>query len=162
MMGSEAMSDKAVEGEGWPARAVGLALLGAVLGLVYHALVDAGGGRETEEPLRLGGAAFVAAFGIAFAFTLERVRPLWSALFALAAGLVVSSVFFWNGSPSRWAAGDEWHLISALLVVAVAAPLFMAARDRGRFSLEAEPIHGHAWTGLVLWAARGHSCSPPS
>jgi hypothetical protein len=153
MMGSAGMTDKVAEQEAWPAGAVGLSVLGTVLGLSYYALLDIQGPRWTEDPLRLGAAAFVAAFGIAFAFTLERIRPLWSALFALVAGLVVASVFFWNGSPNGWAAGDEWHLISALLVVAVAAPLFMAARDRGRFSTEAEPIHAHAWTSLVLWAA---------
>jgi hypothetical protein len=153
MMGSESMTDKAAEHEAWPARAAALAVLGAVLGIAYHALLGVEGPRWTEDPLRLSAAAFVAVFGIAFAFTLERVRPLWSALFALAAGLVAASVFFWNGSPNGWAAGDEWHLISALLVVAVAAPLFMAARDRGRFSTQAEAIHAHAWASLVLWAA---------
>jgi hypothetical protein len=152
-MGRAAVSDKAAEGEAWPMRAIGLGVLGAVLGIVYHALLDVPGPRWTEDPLRLGGAAFVAVFGIAFAFTLERVRPLWSVCFALAAGVVIASVFFWNGSPNGWAAGDEWRLISAGLVVAVAAPLFLAARDRGGFSLEPEPVHAHAWTSLVLWGA---------
>lgn len=147
------MAKQMVDHEPWPMRAAGLAVLGAILGVVLNFLLDAGEHRWTEDPLRLAGASFVAVGGIAFGFTIERVRPFWSLAFAAAAGLVVASVFYWNGSPNGWSAGDEWRIFAALLVVAIAAPLFQAARDSGRWQLDYEPIHAHVWTNVVLWCA---------
>src|SRR4051794_38024082 len=63
----------------WPLRGLLLLLLGALLGLAIHFLTR---GPEvwkwTENPPRLGAAAALAAGGIVFAFSLERLRPLWS------------------------------------------------------------------------------------
>jgi hypothetical protein len=147
------MQNRIVEHEAWPARAAMLAALGAVLGLLFNLLMQEAEYRWTDDPLRLSGASLVAVGGIAFAFTVERVRWLWSALFALACGIVVALVFFWNGSPSGWTAGDEWRLFSALLAVAVAAPLFQSVRDAGEWRLGTREIHAHAWTNIVLWGA---------
>ena len=147
------MAEQMVDHEPWPMRAAGLAVLGAILGVVLNFLLDAGEYRWTEDPLRLAGASFVAVSGIAFGFTVERVRPLWSLAFGAAAGLVVASVFYWNGSPNGWSAGDEWRIFAALLVVAIAAPLFQSARDSGRWQPDYEPIHAHVWTNVVLWCA---------
>ena len=147
------MEHRIVEHEAWPARAAALAVLGAALGLLLNLLMQEGDNRWTEDPLRLSGASIVAVAGITLAFTLERVRWLWSVLFALACGIVVALVFFWNGSPNGWTAGDEWRLFSALLAVAVAAPLFQAVRDAGEWRLGNREIHAHAWTNIVLWGA---------
>ena len=147
------MAEQMVDHEPWPMRAAGLAALGVILGVVLNFLLDAGEHRWTEDPLRLAGASFVAVGGIAFGFTVERVRPLWSLAFGAAAGLVVASVFYWNGSPNGWSAGDEWRIFAALLVVAIAAPLFQSARDSGRWQPDYEPIHAHVWTNVVLWCA---------
>ena len=147
------MTDTLVDHEPWPLRATGLALLGAVLAVLFDLLLNEGQYRWTEDPLRIAAASFIAVGGIAFGFTLERVRMHWAGLFALFAGLVVALVFYWNGSPDGWSAGDQWRIVAALLVVAIAAPLFQVARDEGRWTLDYEPIHAHAWTNLVLWFA---------
>ena len=147
------MNQSRIDHEPWPLRAALLAALGAVLGLLFDLFVKEGEYRWTEDALRLSAAAWVAVGGIAFAFTLERLRPLWSALFGLAAGLVVAFVFFWNGTPDGWTAGDEWRVFSAVLAIAVAAPLFQSVRDAGRWRLGYEEIHAHAWTNIVLWCA---------
>ncbi len=147
------MSDRTVDHEAWSARAALLALLGASLGLAWDLILSEGQGRWSEDPLRLGAASFLVVGGIAFAFTLERVRWLWSLLFGLGCGFVIASVFYWNGSPSGWTEGDEWRVISAILAVAIAAPLFQTARDHGRWNVPPDQAHAHAWTNIVLWGA---------
>jgi hypothetical protein len=139
--------------EPWPVRAAGLAALGAVLAVLIDGLINVSEHAQTEDPLRLATAFFLAVAGITLGFTLERVRPLWSLAFGLTAGLVVALVFYSNGSRSGWSAGDEWRVFSSLLVVAIAVPLFQAARDEGRWRLDYAPIHAHAWTNIVLWCA---------
>ncbi|HEX8442485.1 MAG TPA: DUF4153 domain-containing protein [Allosphingosinicella sp.] len=148
------MSDKAGAHEAWPARAAGLALLGALLAITFERLLLEGPGETaTNDPLRLSLASFVAIFGFVLGFTLERFRPLWSALFALGCASVVALIFYWNGTPEGWSAGDEWRVFSALLVVAIAAPLFQTMRDAGARRLDPSAVHAHAWTNIVLWAA---------
>jgi hypothetical protein len=151
--GRRDMADKVADHEAWPLRASGLAALGAVFAMLIDRLINITDQLQTEDPLRLAAAFFLGVSGIALGFTLERVRPLWSAAFAVAAGLVVALVFFSNGSPAGWSAGDEWRIFAALLVVAIAAPLFQAARDEGRWRLDYAPIHANAWTNIVLWCA---------
>jgi hypothetical protein len=147
------MTDRIVEHEAWPARALILAGVGAVLGLAFDLMVTKGEHRWTEDPLRMAAASFIAVGGISFAFTLERLRWLWSLLFALGCGLTVALIFFWNGSPSGWSEGDEWRIFSALLAVAIAAPLFQTVRDEGRWAPFYPAVHAHAWTNIVLWFA---------
>lgn len=141
-----------VDHKPWPLRALLLLALGAVLGLAIHLLTR---GPEvwkwTENPLRLGAAAALASGGIVFGFSLERLRPLWPALFATGAGLVVGFVTYWNGQPDSWGAGEGWQLTSALLAVAIAVPLFQASRDSGRWNLDYPVVHGHILTNIVLW-----------
>ncbi len=146
------MEDRSIEHEAWPARAAILAALGATLGLLMELLVG-DIGPTAEDPLRMSAASFIAVGGIVFAFTLERLRWLWSLLFAFGGGLVVALIFYWNGSPSGWSAGDGWRLFAGLLAVAIAAPLFQSVRDEGRWSLRPAQIHAHAWTNIVLWGA---------
>jgi len=147
------MQDRIVDHEAWPTRAVALAALGAVLGILFDLLMNERHFGGTEDPLRISLASFVAISGIVFAFALERVRWLWSAFFALGCGIVVASIFFWNGSPSGWSAGDEWRVFSGLLAVAIATPLFQSIRDAGEWRLGTREIHAHAWTNIVLWSA---------
>jgi hypothetical protein len=141
-----------VEHEPWPLRALLLLVLGAALALAVYFLIR---GPEvwkwTEDPLRLGAAAALGAGGIVFGFSLERKRWPWSAVFAIAAGLVVGFVTYWNGQPESWGAGESWQLTSALLAIAIAVPLFQATRDAGRLSGDYRAIHAHAWTNVVLW-----------
>lgn len=146
------MEDRFTEHEAWPARAAMLAALGAVLGLAMDLLLG-DMSRNAEDPIRTSTASFVAVGGIAFAFTLERLRCLWSLLFGLGCGLVVALVFFWNGSPDGWSADNGWRLFAALFAVAIAAPLFQSVRDEGRWSLRPARIHAHAWANVVLWGS---------
>jgi hypothetical protein len=148
------MPDKVGAHEAWPARAAGLALLGALLAVAFERLLLEGpNDTATSDPLRLSLASLVAVFGFVLAFTVERLRPLWSALFALACAAVVALIFYWNGTPEGWSAGDEWRIFSALLVVAIAAPLFQTIRDAGERRLDPAAVHAHAWTNIVLWFA---------
>jgi hypothetical protein len=141
-----------IDHEPWPLRALMLLALGAALGLAVHFLTRGSVAWQwSDDPLRLAGAAALAIGGIVFAFSLERPRRLWSALFALAAGMVVGFVTYWNGQPDDWGAGEGWQLASALLALVIAVPLFQASRDRGRWSLDYRVVHAHVLTNIVLW-----------
>jgi Domain of unknown function (DUF4153) len=138
----------------WPMRAVLLAALGACFGIAFDSLVDGPrSGMWTDSPLRLAGAAFLAVSGIVFAFSLERRRWLWSAGFALAAGLVAAFVAWWNGDPNNWGAGEGWQFFSGILAVAIAVPLFQSIRDGAGRRPETAIVHAHIWTNLILWGA---------
>lgn len=151
--GGRIMTAGAVDHGPWPRRAVYLLLLGAVLGLVFNALLEEPFDWWTADVLRISAAFFVMVSGIVFALTLERLRWLWSLGFAAAAGLVVAAVFYWNGSPDGWRAEEEWQLIAALLAIFIAAPLFQAARDAGHWRTDYAALYGYAWGNLVLWGA---------
>jgi hypothetical protein len=141
-----------IDHEPWPLRALLLLVLGAALALAVHLLTRGPVVWQwTENPLRLGIAAALAAGGIVFAFSLERPRWLWSVLFGLAAGLVVGFVTYWNGQPESWGAGEGWQLTSALLALVIAVPLFQASRDSGRWNLDYRVVHAHILTNIVLW-----------
>jgi uncharacterized protein DUF4153 len=138
----------------WPARAVLLMVLGGVGGFVFHQLTKGPQAWQwTDAPLRLGAAAFLAAGGIAFAFSLERRRWLWSAAFGLVVGLVVGGVTWRNGSGSAWGSNEAWQLFSAVLAVTIAVPLFQTVRDAARPRLDYQALHAHSWTDALLWAA---------
>ena len=141
-----------VDHEPWPLRAVLLLALGAALAFAIHLLTRGPVVWQwTENPLRLGAAAALAAGGIVFAFSLERPRWLWSILFAIGSGLVVGFVTYWNGQPDSWGAGEGWQLTSALLALVIAVPLFQASRDAGRWNLDYRVVHAHILTNIVLW-----------
>ena len=133
----------------WPARAALLAILGAVLGFLFDRAVDGAG----DDAARLAAASFVATGGIALALTLERVRWAWSIAFAVGCAAAVALIVYWNGSPARWSAGNEWRMFSAFLAVAIGAPLFQSVRDEGGWKLGYAAVHSHAWTNIVMWFA---------
>ena len=144
----------AVDHGPWPMRALLLLALGAGFGLAIHFVTS--GSEEwqwTDNPLRLGAAAALAAGGMVFGFSLERVRPIWSVLFALGTGLVIGFVTYWNGAPDSWSAGEGWQLTAALLAIVIAVPLFQASRDAGRWNLDYSAVHGHILTNIALWFA---------
>lgn len=132
----------------WPMRTPVLAALGAVAGLLFHQLTS-GGASDDNAPY----VTFVAVFGAAFAFSLERLRWHWSLLFATGGGLIAGCVAWWNGRPEGWSADDGWQFAAALAAIAIAVPLFQAARDEGRLRFVPAAVHAHAWTNIILWGA---------
>jgi hypothetical protein len=144
------------EARAWPARTVLLLVLGSLGGLVFYQLIrGAQPSQWTDDPLRLGGAAFLAAGGIAFAVSLERRRWTWSVAFGLLVGLVVGGVTWRNGSSSFWGSNEAWQLFAALLAATIAVPLFQAARDAGRIRIDYRSLHAHALTNAILAGATG-------
>lgn len=135
--------------EPWPARAALLAATGAVLGFLFAQLMD----RPNPGPAQLSMAAFVGVGGIVLALTLERVRWDWSLAFAVGCAAVVGAIFYWQGPSDEWSSGDEWRVFAAFLAVAIATPLFQAARDEGHRNVGSAAVHAHAWTDLVMWCA---------
>ena len=132
----------------WPLRAAMLGGIGAAAGLLLHLLT---GGTETAAKGSF--AALVVVFGVALAFSLERLRWHWSLAFAAAGAVVAALVAWWNGNPGGWGADEGWHFASAIAAVAIAVPLFQAARDEGRFRFVPAAVHAHAWTNLILGGA---------
>jgi hypothetical protein len=132
----------------WPERTLVLAALGAVSGFLFHHLTSGG-----ESDSNAAFVTFVAVFGAAFAFSLERLRWHWSLLFAAGGALVAAFVAWWNGQPGGWGADEGWQFAAALAAVAIAVPLFQAARDEGRLRLVPGAVHAHAWTNIILWGA---------
>jgi hypothetical protein len=134
----------------WPERAILLAGLGALCGLAVYILTDGG---DNDGAFRVAGATFLVVGGILLAFSVERLRWAWSAAFAAGGGLIVALIALWSGTPSGWSADEGWRLFASVVAVAVAVPLFQAARDVGGRRFGARPVHAHAWTNLILWGA---------
>lgn len=136
----------------WPIRPLMLALLGLATGLVVHLLV----GKITDAQMSaalLSELAFITITAGLIGFTIER-RFWWASItFAVAMGAIAAGVVWWSGGPDGWSGGDGWRGVSLLLAIAIAAPLFQAARDEGRPRFPYAAVHDHAWTNVVLWGA---------
>jgi hypothetical protein len=142
---------EAIDHPPWPLRALLLAALGALFGLLFHELTrGAQAWAWTDNHWRIAAATWLAVGGIVFAFSLERLRWAWSAGFAAAGGLVVAFVAWWNGAPQDWGQGEGWQFFASLLAVAVAVPLFQAARDAGAPRFEERTTLASVWTNLIL------------
>lgn len=148
-------ADEAVtEPAGWPIRPFLLAGLGLAAGVVVHLILGESLGYRMEmsawqASLALGVALFAAVIG----FTIER-RLWWGSIaFAAVVGVAGGLVMWWNGAPGGWSASEGWRTMSLLLAVAIAAPLFQAARDEGAWRTPYPAVHDHAWTNVVLWCA---------
>jgi len=141
--------------DAWPLRSLGLAVAGALVALAVQQLVKVAPGGPLPGNAHLALATLLAVGGVAFGFVVERTRLQWSAAFAIAAGVVIAAVVYWNGG---WGYPDNWRLVCAGLTVAIAAPLFQAWRDArgpgaGRFALAYPAFHDHAWTNVLLFLA---------
>lgn len=136
----------------WSVRPLILAGIGLVAGLVVHLVLGSGFNAQLSTMQATSVTAVVLAAGLT-GFTLER-RLWWASIaFALALALVGALVVAWNGAPEDWSVGEGWRMVSLLLAVAIAAPLFQAARDEGARRFPYPAVHDHAWTNVVLFAA---------
>ena len=145
----------------WTARPLILAALGLVAGLVVHLLLGPGFHASLTTLQASALTAVVLGAGLA-GFTIERQRWWWSLLFSASLAVVGALVVAWNGTPEDWSVGEGWRMISLLLAVAIAAPLFQAARDEGARRFPYPVVHDHAWTNVVLFRRAGcssESCS---
>lgn len=142
------------EAASWALRPLMLAVLGLVTGLVAHFLL----GNEylwrfEPSPQTLAELAFVTVTAGLIGFTIER-RLWWASVaFSLACGVVAGAVVWWNGPIAGWTGGDGWRILCLALAIAIAAPLFQAARDEGEPRFPYSAVHDHAWTNIVLWGA---------
>lgn len=144
--------DAPVEREPWPLRPLFLAALGAATGFFDWTIVQ--GQEVTDLPTLwlalLAGLTVVAGM---IGFTFERREGILSLGFSLAAGVVAAGIVFWNGAPGDWGSGDGWRFASLFLALAIAAPLFQAARDVRAVRFPYPLAYDHAWVNVVLWCA---------
>lgn len=153
MQGDEAKAGEGpVPETGWAVRPLILAGVGLVAGFVVHLILGPGFHDNLTSLQASEVTAVVFAAGLT-GFTIERQRWWWSLLFAAVLAVVGALVVAWNGTPGDWSVGEGWRMVSLLLAVAVAAPLFQAARDEGARRFPYESVHDHAWTNVVLWCA---------
>jgi hypothetical protein len=138
--------------DSWRIRPLLLGAIGLAAGLCAHLILGAGyrSSLSSFEATSLTGITLAAGL---VGFTLE--RKLWRAsiLFSLTGAMVGALVVGWNGSPEDWSVGEGWRMVSLLIAVAIAAPLFQAARDEGARRFPYPAVHDHAWTNVVLFAA---------
>lgn len=146
--------DAPVENEGWALRPLMLAALGLAGGLVVHFLLgDDYLWRFEPSPQTLAEVAFVTVAAGLTGFTIER-RLWWASVaFSLVCGAVAGAVVWWNGPIAGWTGGDGWRMLCLALAIAIAAPLFQAARDEGVPRFPYSSVHDYVWTNLVLWGA---------
>ncbi|MBX3565098.1 MAG: DUF4153 domain-containing protein [Sphingomonas sp.] len=136
----------------WPLRPLLLAVLGFATGLAVHLLVgDLPDFKFT--PLLMAELTFITVSAGLIGFTVERRSWPVAVIFSVVAGAIAAAVVWWNGAPDQWSGGDGWRGVSLLLAIAIAAPLFQAARDEGRVRFPYISVHDHAWTNIVLWGA---------
>jgi Domain of unknown function (DUF4153) len=146
--------DAPEDAAGWALRPLMIAVLGLVAGLVVHFLLgDADIWRFQPTPQTLAEVAFVTVTAGLIGFTIER-RLWWASVaFSLACGVIAAAVVWWNGPIAGWSGGDGWRVACLFLAIAIAAPLFQAARDSEAPRFPYSSVHDHAWTNIVLWGA---------
>ncbi|QNQ10907.1 DUF4153 domain-containing protein [Sphingomonas alpina] len=140
----------------WRARPLILAGIGLIVALILQQLLDRDyrSGVVTPEPAtwRIALATAIGAGALALGFGMERLRLIWSLIFAGVVGAVGGLILYWHGNPG-WEAFGGWSNASLFLSIAIAVPLFQTARDEGRWQFPYAEVHGHAWTNVVLWFA---------
>lgn len=139
------------EEEGWAIRPPLLALIGLAAGYGVHLIV--GNVSYTPSVMQFTQlTALITGAGL-FGLTVERRHVPAALIFALACAGVAAGIVWWNGNPDQWGGGDGWRMFSLAMALAIAAPLFQAARDAGGFRFGYASVHDHAWTNIVLWVA---------
>lgn len=133
----------------WPLRPALLALLLGLCALgVHFSLSD--GPRYADAPARQALSAFFFFGGLAAAFSIERLRWVWAALFGLIAGLTLAGITWWVAGYGVRGFEWSWSFGSGLVALSVGLPLFQTVRDAGRWAFDYNRLHFHAWTDAVI------------
>ena len=135
----------------WPHRPWLMAILCAVAGIIFFLLVDDHSG--DPSPLRQALAVFVAVSTIAFVLTVELRRWQWSAIFAVAWGVIIAGVGFYTAQYNQNGEIVEFPFFAGIFAVLLAAPLFQSARDVGSRHFSYARSHNHIWNDAVIGAA---------
>ncbi|MBB4097107.1 DUF4153 domain-containing protein [Sphingomonas kyeonggiensis] len=149
-------TETAASGEagGWTWRPLLLAGLGLATGVVTYLIAGEGAFYKVEWTALQAALLMAVTLGAAMiGFTIERQRWWASIVFAAVVGVAGGFVTWWNGAPGGWNVTDVWRTFSLLLAVAIAAPLFQAARDEGAPRAGYPAVHDYAWANVVLWCA---------
>lgn len=134
-------------GTGWSIRPWLFAGIGLIAGLIAHWI---SGGLSRDYDAAQGAAvAFVIVSAGLVGFTLERERWLHAVLFSIAFGAIAAGVLYWSSGADGY--GPNWHYVSLVAAIVIAAPLFQSARDAGAVRFDYVAVHDHCWTNLVLW-----------
>lgn len=130
---------------------LGMALVGAVAGLIFYHLLGSQVFHNDIIPLwRQAAAVFVGVSTISFLITLDRMRWWWSIAFAVAWGAVMAFVGWMTASYNFVPNIFEFPFLSGIAAVLVAAPLFQASRDEGAARFPIDRIHRHVWSDVVI------------
>ncbi|RZF63676.1 DUF4153 domain-containing protein [Sphingomonas populi] len=86
-------------------------------------------------------------------FVVERGAVIRAVAFAAATGTILGLVTWWNIPAGRGSSSDVWPIVSALLAIAIAVPVFQTWQRDGTPRLPYPVVHRHAWTGIVRWFA---------
>lgn len=150
----QAADEAAVAAGGWALRPLLLAGLGLATGVAAQLILgDSLNYRMGWSALQAASLMGVTLFAAMIGFTIER-RLWWASIaFGAVVGVAAGFVTWWNGAPGGWSAGEGWRMVSLLLAVAIAAPLFQAARDEGAPRTPYAAVHDYAWQNVVLWFA---------
>lgn len=140
------------EAEGWAIRPLMLALIGLATGYGVHLII---GTDYTHSPsvMQVTQLTSLLVGAGLFGLTVERRQVPAALIFALVCAGVAAGIMWWNGNPDHWGGGDGWRVFSLVMALAIAAPLFQAARDAEGFEFRYAAVHDHAWTNIVLWCA---------
>lgn len=138
----------------WAERPLLLAGLGLATGIVVHLILGRTQVYDNDIGAVQAGATLGLTLGAALiGFTIER-RLWWAALlFGGVMGVVGFLVTLGNGAPGGWGSGEVWRTMSLALALAIAAPLFQAARDERTLRPSYIGVHDHVWANVVLWCA---------
>ena len=132
----------------WPQRPWVLAALLAIAGLIEHQITA-----STQTPALTALGVFVAVFALTLALTLERVRTLWSAGFALAAGLTLGGIAWQLDLGGAGQDHPDYAFAAGVAALLIAVPLFQAAHHAGSRRIEYPRVHFHVWNDIVTGVA---------
>ncbi|WP_137681056.1 DUF4153 domain-containing protein [Aurantiacibacter suaedae] len=130
----------------WPARPWLLGGLGALAGLLIHAIT---GEHSPQGPAEAGLCALVTFFALALGFCLRERRPLEPLVFSGLLGLVMGAIAWQATAAEGHRAGGEFAFAAGCFFALSALPLFQAGFHRTRLATDYRATHFHVWSDAV-------------